>query len=70
MEQGAIQTMDPPVGTPRLYCFEEFLLDVRTGELIRSGTRIPIRAQSLELLLALLDRPSELVTREQLITRL
>ena len=41
------------------YRFEEFLLDARTGELTRSGTRIPIRGQSLELLVALLDRSGD-----------
>ncbi len=62
--------MEPPVGAPKLYRFEQFSLDVRTGELTRAGTRTPIRGQSLELLVALLETPGELVTREQLITRL
>lgn len=64
MENCGIQAMETPVGRPKLYCFEEFSLDVCTGELTRAGTKIPIRDQSLELLLALLEKPGELVTRE------
>ena len=54
----------------RSFCFEAFSLDVRTGELSNAGKRIPLREQSLQLLLALLERPGELVTREELIGRL
>src|SRR5262245_3154092 len=52
------------------YCFDEFSLDVRTGELTSAGKKIPLREQSLQLLLALLERPGELVTREDLMGRL
>src|SRR5215471_15895722 len=64
------QTMEAPVAAPRLYRFATFVLDVRTGELTSSGKRIPLREQSLQLLLALLERPGELVTREELMSRL
>jgi TolB-like protein/DNA-binding winged helix-turn-helix (wHTH) protein/tetratricopeptide (TPR) repeat protein len=40
------------------------------GELTSAGTRIPLREQSLQLLLSLLERPGELVTREELTGRL
>lgn len=62
--------MESLVVTPRTYRFESFSLDVRTGELTSAGTRIPLREQSLQLLLALLERPGELVTREELMSRL
>ena len=54
----------------RLYRFGEFVLDVRTGELSHDGHRTALRDQPLRLLLALLDRPGELVTREELTSRL
>lgn len=41
-----------------------------TGELSRGTTRIRLQGQPLEVLEALLERPGELVTREQLIARL
>ena len=62
--------MESLVVTPHTYRFESFSLDVRTGELTSAGTRIPLREQSLQLLLALLERPGELVTREELMSRL
>jgi TolB-like protein/DNA-binding winged helix-turn-helix (wHTH) protein/Tfp pilus assembly protein PilF len=58
------------VRTARIYQFEEFTVDARTGELTRAGRRTPLRDQSLQLLLALLERPGELITREELTGRL
>ena len=58
------------VRTARLYQFGEFTVDARTGELTRAGGRTPVRDQSLQLLLALLERPGELITREELTERL
>ena len=54
----------------RVYCFGTFAVDVRTGELSQAGRRTPLRDQSLQLLLALLEQPGELVTREELRDRL
>src|SRR5215813_5297437 len=65
-----MQAMETQVGTPQTYSFEEFSLDVRTGELTNAGKKIPLREQSLQLLLALLERPGELLTREELMARL
>jgi len=58
------------VQTARVYHFGAFSLDARTGELSRSGVRAPLRDQSLQLLLALLEQPGELITREALVARL
>jgi TolB-like protein/DNA-binding winged helix-turn-helix (wHTH) protein len=58
------------VRTARVYQFGEFTVDARTGELTRAGLRTPLRDQSLQLLLALLERPGELITREELTERL
>ena len=62
--------MESSVVRPRIYRFGTLSLDARTGELTNAGTRIPLREQSLQLLLALLERPGELVTREALASRL
>jgi TolB-like protein/DNA-binding winged helix-turn-helix (wHTH) protein/Tfp pilus assembly protein PilF len=62
--------MGNAVQSTRTYHFETFVLDARTGELSQSGRRIPLRDQSVQLLLALLEHPGELVTREELARRL
>jgi len=56
--------------TVRVYHFGNFAVDARTGELSNDGRRTPLRDQPLQLLLALLERPGELVTREELTKRL
>src|SRR5262245_53520430 len=50
--------------------FSSFELDMRTGELRKSGVRISLPDQPFQLLKTLLDRPGELVTREELRQRL
>ena len=62
--------MGNPIPVQRLYRFGDFTLDAHTGELARNGNRTPLREQPLQLLLALLERPGELVSREELIGRL
>jgi TolB-like protein/DNA-binding winged helix-turn-helix (wHTH) protein/tetratricopeptide (TPR) repeat protein len=56
--------------TVRVFRFGAFAVDARTGELTNAGQRTPLRDQPLQLLLALLERPGELVTREELTRRL
>jgi DNA-binding winged helix-turn-helix (wHTH) protein/Tol biopolymer transport system component len=48
----------------------EFQLDFDAGELIGNGSRIRLQVQSLELLRALLERPGQMVSREELRQRL
>jgi TolB-like protein/DNA-binding winged helix-turn-helix (wHTH) protein/Tfp pilus assembly protein PilF len=62
--------MGNAVRAVRLFRFRAFTLDARTGELTNAGRRTPLREQPLQLLLALLERPGELITREELISRL
>src|ERR1700722_9549957 len=50
--------------------FGPFELDVRSAELQYNGRKIPIHEQPFQVLLALLERPGELVTREELVHRL
>ena len=50
--------------------FGTFQLDLRTGELWKAGVRISLPEQPFQVLEALLDRPGDLVTREELRQRL
>src|SRR6266849_5818754 len=51
-------------------CFGSFQLNLRTGELSRNGVRVRIPQQSVQVLTMLLERPGEMVTREELHQRL
>jgi Tol biopolymer transport system component/DNA-binding winged helix-turn-helix (wHTH) protein len=50
--------------------FGVFELTTRSGELRKRGVRLTVQEQPLQVLLALLERPGELVTREELRERL
>jgi TolB-like protein/DNA-binding winged helix-turn-helix (wHTH) protein/Flp pilus assembly protein TadD len=50
--------------------FAAFELNLRTGELRKSGVRISFSEQPFQVLRTLLDRPGDLVTREELRQRL
>jgi DNA-binding winged helix-turn-helix (wHTH) protein len=50
--------------------FGPFEADVRTGELWRGGSRVSLQEKPFQLLAALLERPGDLVTREELRQRL
>ena len=60
--------MNAPLDGP--VCFGAFQLDRRTGELRKAGVRINLPEQPFQVLKALLDRPGDLVTREELRQRL
>src|SRR6266496_6730079 len=50
--------------------FGVFEIDRRTGEVRRQGVRIKIAVQPFQILSTLVDRPGELVTRDELRQRL
>ena len=50
--------------------FGVFELSLRTGELRRRGVRIALQEQPLRILAALLERPNQVVSREELCRRL
>jgi TolB-like protein/DNA-binding winged helix-turn-helix (wHTH) protein/Tfp pilus assembly protein PilF len=50
--------------------FGIFEADIRTGELTKQGRRLRLQQQPFQLLALLLERPGELVTREELSSRL
>jgi cholera toxin transcriptional activator len=50
----------------RRYRFGVFEADASTGELRRQGIRIKLNAQPFQVLIMLLERPGELLTREEI----
>jgi DNA-binding winged helix-turn-helix (wHTH) protein len=58
--------MTSPTPDPHVFRFGVFELDVRSGELRRHGLKIRLPDQSFQILRALLMRPGEVVTRDEL----
>jgi DNA-binding winged helix-turn-helix (wHTH) protein len=52
------------------YRFEEYEADLRGAELRRNGHRLKLQLQPFQVLVALLERPKDVVTREELRQRL
>ena len=62
--------MDSSPQEPTRYCFGPFELDPVEGRLSRSGARIKLQDLPLRLLVLLVERPGEVVTREEVRRRL
>jgi TolB-like protein/DNA-binding winged helix-turn-helix (wHTH) protein len=58
--------MLPAVPTPRTLRFGLFELDLRSGELWKQGRKVRLEGQPVQILICLLERSGELVTREEL----
>ncbi len=54
----------------RIFRFGPFEVDEATGELRKQGVRVKLHSQPFQLLLMLLEKPSELVSRDELRQRL
>ena len=54
----------------RLLRFENFEVDLRSGELRKAGVKLKFGGQPFQVLTMLLERPGEVVTREELQKRL
>jgi len=50
--------------------FGVFEVDLRAGELRRNGSKVRLQEQPFQILAMLLERPGEIVTREELRERL
>jgi Tol biopolymer transport system component/DNA-binding winged helix-turn-helix (wHTH) protein len=61
---------ETPAHAPRLVQFGVYELDLHSGELRKSGARLTLQQQPLQLLSVLLEQPGELVTRDELRKRL
>src|SRR5579864_9217289 len=58
--------MDVPHSNHRVACFGVFELDLSVGELRKSGVKLRLQGQPFQVLVMLLERAGELVTREEL----
>lgn len=52
------------------YRFDDYEADLRAAELRRKGNRLKLQLQPFQVLVALLERPNDVVTREELRQRL
>jgi len=59
-----------PVPVPPRIRFREFELDLKSGELHKEGRKVALPPKAFEVLRALVERPGEVVTREELRTHL
>jgi DNA-binding winged helix-turn-helix (wHTH) protein len=64
------RSLAPASPSPATARFGSFELDARTGELREGGRKLSLPDQPLQVLVALLEHPAELVTRDELRQRL
>src|ERR1700687_5904835 len=57
---------NPAFAPARYACFGAFHLDLKREELFKDGTRVKLQGKVYQALLALLQKPGEVVTREAL----
>ena len=65
--------VDVPVAansSSRIIRFSTFEVDLQTGELRKRGQRVKLQEQPFQMLAALLERPGEIITREELRSKL
>src|ERR1700688_524363 len=62
--------MPVPVTNARRLAFGAYEADLHAGELTKDGKRIRLQAQPFQLLVMLLERPGQLVTREEICQKL
>jgi TolB-like protein/DNA-binding winged helix-turn-helix (wHTH) protein len=62
--------MTPSAPQSQHIAFDRFKLDLRSGELLKDGRRLHLQEQPFQLLALLLERPGEVVTREEICRKL
>src|SRR5215813_13822556 len=62
--------MPPAPSSPRIVRFGVFEVDLEAGEVRKAGLRQRLTGQPFQLLQALLERPGEIVTRDELRQRI
>jgi TolB-like protein/DNA-binding winged helix-turn-helix (wHTH) protein/Tfp pilus assembly protein PilF len=62
--------MPPSTPQSQRFAFDRFELDLRSGELLKDGRRLRLQAQPFQLLALLLERPGEVVTRDEICEKL
>jgi TolB-like protein/DNA-binding winged helix-turn-helix (wHTH) protein/Tfp pilus assembly protein PilF len=70
MVEGQGEPMNPPASSNRRVRTGLFEIDVAAGELRKNGRRLPLQEQPFRVLAMLLERPGEVVTRQELQARL
>jgi DNA-binding winged helix-turn-helix (wHTH) protein len=58
------------IHSPRLIQFGLYEVDLKTGELCKSGVKLKLSGQPFQVLAILLEHPGEIVSREELQERL
>jgi DNA-binding winged helix-turn-helix (wHTH) protein/Tol biopolymer transport system component len=58
--------MNAPAQNDRLLRFSVFAVDRESGELFKQGRKLKLQGQPFELLVALLEKPGEVLTRDEL----
>ena len=64
------QQLSETKAAERYLCFGQFRVDLQREELFKEGSRVRIPFKVFQVLLALIERPGEIVTREALRARL
>jgi DNA-binding winged helix-turn-helix (wHTH) protein len=64
------QQLSETKAAERYLCFGQFQVDLQREELFKEGSRVRIPSKVFQALLALVERPGEIVTREALRARL
>lgn len=62
--------MRPSAHSPNIVRFDVFEVDLRAAELYKSGRKVKLQVQPLHILAMLLERPGEVLSREELRQRL
>jgi DNA-binding winged helix-turn-helix (wHTH) protein len=62
--------MSSPGNENGTFRFGEFAVDPRAGEVYRRGKKVKLQPQPVQVLLALLEKPRQIVTREELRQRI
>ncbi len=57
--------MEPSQAKSRLVAFDRFEVDLTSGRLLKNGRRIRLQPQPFRMLELMLERPGELITREE-----
>src|SRR5262244_1317522 len=64
------QQLSETKAAERYLCFGQFQVDLQREELFKAGSQVRIPSKVFQVLLALVERPGEIVTREALRARL
>jgi DNA-binding winged helix-turn-helix (wHTH) protein len=64
--EGREDSNDAPLAPAHYVCFGGFQLNLREEELFKDGGRVKLQGKVYQVLLALLKKPGEIVTREEL----